>query len=159
MTDQPNENEIELSDEHIELAQFLDDIFKLDQIDPNRIHATECLKMLLEREQDFIGTPLEKSFWNAVSLESFHIAQQKAFKGNLKDVKHFLNQSLEAAQKGVSDEWLSYIRGTKCYFDGDMDGLQKEISKGGMGKDILRRLYIGFKKRRSVNYSEDYSGK
>jgi len=159
MPDQPNNDEVEISDEHSELAQFLDKIFKMDQSDPNRIHATECLKMLLEGQQEFVGTPLEKSFWNSVSLESFHIAQQKAFEGNLKEMKSFLNQSLEAAKKGISDEWLSYVNGTKCYFDGDMEGLQKETSKGGMGKNVLKRLYKGYEKRRSVNYEEDYSDK
>jgi len=158
MVDKSNEIEVELSDEFVPLSKFLDDIFQMDQSDPYHTQAPKCLELLLQKQYEFEGTPLEKFFWNSVSLESFHIAQQKAFEGNLKQVKSFLNQSMEAAKKGVSDEWLSYVKGTKCYFDSDMEGLQKEISKEGMGKDVLKRLYEGYVKRESIDYDEDYSG-
>ncbi len=131
----------------------------MDQSAPNHTeNAFKCLESLLDRQQEFIGISLEVLYWNSISFELFHIAQQKAFMGGYKEAKSFLSQSLEVAFKGISDEWLSYIKGTKCYFDGNLKILQKEISTAGENGVLLMRLFEGYKKRGSVNYTEDYGG-
>lgn len=151
---------VEYSDEFNSLSQFLDEVFQMDQSDPQRSKAPECLKMLLAREKKFFGTPLEKFFWNSVSLESFHIAQSMAVNGDLTDVKSYLTQALESAKKAFSSEWLAYVKGTKCYFDGDIHGLQKEISNSDSEdyRKVLERLLNGYKNRGSIDYNKDYSG-
>ena len=158
MSGKINDLEADYPDELSHLAKFLKDIFKMDQSDPGRSHAPECLQLLLDKKNDFLGTPLEKFFWNSVSLEAFHIAQNEALNKSSDGVKKYLSQSIHAAQKGISDEWFSYVNGTKCYFEGDMNGLRKEISKTkGANMKILTNLLSGYSKRGHVNYSEDYS--
>jgi len=112
--------------------------------------------MLLAREKEFIGTHIEKFFWNSVSLESFHIAQTMALNGNLTDVKIFLLQALEAAKKAFSSEWLVYVKGTKYYFDGDIEGLRQEIPNSGDNRIVLERLLKGLISRGSIDYKKDY---
>ena len=150
----PGQQEIPEQYEH--LVRFLDQVFQKDQSDPQRTNAPACFAMLMERRDEFIGTPLEDAFWNAVSLEAFHTAQNAALIGDNKEAVKNLETAYTASHKGISREWEAYVKSTLCYFKNDTEGLKKEIPNAGESNKILQRLLNGFMARGGINYKEDY---
>jgi hypothetical protein len=149
-------DEQEIPDQYEELSKFLDLVFQKDQSDPQRSNAPICYEMLINRQNEFIGTPLEKAFWNAVSLEAFHMAQSEAMEGHIENTLRNLEIACEASHKGIRKEWEAYVKGTYCYFKDDIEGLKREIPNAGGNKDTLQRLLNGYMARGGINYKEDY---
>lgn len=138
-----------------ELREFLDEILELDQSDSEHSNAETCYNMLLSRQDEFIGSSVEAKYWNAVSFELFHIAQSAAY-NNIDQSRKFFSQSLDAAKKGISYEWLMYVQGTLYYLENNQAGLNQVIDEAGQNKDVLQRLLDGLSKRGEPNYKEDY---
>lgn len=141
-----------------DLRRFLQEVFESDQSDPERKDAPECYAKLKSRERDFIGSPVEDEYWDAVSFEIFHIGQSKALAGDPQGAKSILLEAREAAEKGMSDEWLAYIEGTLEYLDNDKEALKQTMHRVKDNKPVLQRLLTGLEKRGSPNYRMDYSG-
>jgi len=112
--------------------------------------------MLMERRHEFVGTALEKAFWNSVSLEAFHMTQNEAMRDNSGETLIMLEKAYEASQKGLSREWESYVKGTLCYFKNDIEGLKREIPNSGDNQITLRRLLNGLLERGAADYKRDY---
>lgn len=147
---------LEIQERYEGLFKFLNEVFKKDQSDPHHSGALTCYEMLIERQNEFVGTPLENAFWNAVSLEKFHMAQSEADKGNTDNALQHLEIAYEASLKGGSREWEAYVRGTLCYFKNDIEGLEREIPNVGANENTLQRLLNGLRTRGSINYGKDY---
>ncbi len=157
MTEIPDQNDRpESPSKENELRNFLENIYELDQSTPHRDKAEKCYQKLLSRQDEFVGSAIEDEYWNAVSLELFHIGQLEAQNENIEQAKKYFAKSLEAAKKGFSDEWLAYTEGTIHYFDNNQTRLEQTINRANDNKAVLQRFLEGLKKRGEPNYKEDY---
>lgn len=139
-----------------ELRNFLEKIFELDQSTPHRSNAEECYQKLLSKQDEFVGSVIEDEYWNAVSLELFHMGQIEAHNENIEQARNYFEKSLVAAKKGFSDAWLAYIEGTIHYLDNDQAGLEQVMNRADDNVHVLQRFLEGLKKRGVPNYKEDY---
>lgn len=151
----PNNNPESFNKEK-ELRGFLEEIFKLDQSTPQRSNAEECYQRLLSKQDEFVGSTVEDGYWNAVSLELFHMAQIEAHNENIEQDKNYFSKALDAAKKGFSAEWLAYIEGTIYYLKNNQTGLEQVINRADDNAHVLQRFLDGLKKRGAPNYKEDY---
>jgi hypothetical protein len=147
----------EIAAQYGDLANFLEEVFVKDQDDPSHLNnASACYEMLMNRQADFIGTPLEADFWNAVSFEAFHMAQSEALKNNIENTLGKLNIAYDASKRGFSRSWEAYVKGTKYYFENDAEGLKEQIPHAVENSNVLKSLLHGLQSRKTINYSEDY---
>ncbi len=147
----------------VELDHFLDEIDALDQQDPGRKYAPECYARLKAREPEFIGTELEKLYWNAVSFELFHMFQNAALIDSTdENAQRCLEEAQTTAKKGFSKEWLAYIQGVVHYFEGNTSALEAIrddytiLDDSDKNKIALTRLLNGLERRGTPHYREDY---
>lgn len=139
-----------------DLGQFLDEVFRLDQSDPQRTNAQKCHEMLKAREQDFLGSPLESFYWYSVSFELFHIVQHHAFTDQTDSAKTLLTESIAAASKSPEKTWLAYIEGVLCYLENNLEGLKQKVPLAGGNHVTLRKLVLGLEERGFPDYLRDY---
>lgn len=156
MKESCSNNNQELLNKENELRGFLEEIFTLDQSTPHRSNAEECYQRLLSKQDEFVGSAVEDEYWNAVSLELFHMAQIEAHNENVEQSRNYFSRALEAAKKGFSDEWLAYIEGTMYYLDNNQVGLEHVMNQADDNIHVLQRFLDGLKKRGAPNYKEDY---
>lgn len=156
MNESGPKNNTELTSKENELRNFLEVIFKLDQSTPDRSNAEECYQRLFSKQNEFVGSAVEVEYWNAVSLELFHMAQLQAHNENSEQARNYFSKALEAAKKGFSDEWLAYIEGTIYYLDNNQAGLKQVLNRANQNIHVLQRFLVGLKKRGAPNYKEDY---
>lgn len=153
-------SEINQESQENELIDFLEQIFRLDQKTPSRTNASECYKKLKSRERDFIGTEIEKEYWNKLSLELFHLGQTEAIKNQNTQAKEYFLEAQEAAKKGIDDAWLAYIEGTLFYLENNITGIKQTINriadKFPANIRILQSFIKGLKERGYPNYEKDY---
>jgi tetratricopeptide (TPR) repeat protein len=150
------ENNPKLINKEKELRNFLEEIFKLDQSTPQRSNAEKCYERLLSKQDEFVESAVEDEYWNAVSLELFHMAQIEAHDENVGQARDYFQKALEAAKRGFSDEWLAYIAGTIHYLDNNQARLEQVMNRADGNIHVLQRLLEGLKKRGAPNYKEDY---
>lgn len=151
----PNNNS-ELPDKEDYLRDFLEEVFKLDQSTSDRGNAKECYRRLQSKENEFVGSVIEDEYWDAVSLELFHMAQITACDENVDQARDQFLKALEAAKKGSGDEWVAYIEGTIYYLDNNQAGLEQVMSRADGNVHVLQRFLTGLKKRGAPNYKADY---
>ncbi|MBI3618698.1 hypothetical protein HY213_01540 [Candidatus Peregrinibacteria bacterium] len=143
-----------------ELQLFLDEIFQLDQADPERGTAFECYRRLQQRRADFIESALEDAYWNAISLEAFHIAQIEASEGNTAEALRYGDIALRAARKTArlyaQSDWIPYLEATRAYFLVDLHRLQELIAQCGKNRGVVKNLLTGLQERGTPEYRIDY---
>ncbi len=61
---------------------FLTAINDLDQSNSECVYSKDCYEKLKSREQEYIGTILEKKYWDSLSILLTHIAQREAIFDN-----------------------------------------------------------------------------
>ncbi len=128
----------------------------MDQSTPHRTNAAECYQRLLSKQDEFIGTRVEDTYWNAVSLELFHMGQIEAQNENNEQAREHFSKALAAAKKGFSEDWLAYIEGTLHYLDNNQAGLEQVMNRVDLNFDVLQRFLAGLQKRGAPNYKQDY---
>jgi hypothetical protein len=154
-----------------ELGVILKEVFLADQSDIGRSKAPECYKTLLALRSKFAGTKLEPDYFNALSLECFHMGQHKAFADRdvpkaLEQLKYSLNYAQECRHAWVgrnekymeqgADEWSDYVQATITYLEGDVSRLEALQNKCGANQKTAARLFGGLKKFGTPDYSRDY---
>jgi hypothetical protein len=149
-------NNSELPDKEDELRDFLEEVFKLDQSTSDRGNAKECYRRLQSKESEFVGSVIEDAYWNAVSLELFHMAQIAAYDENDDQARDHFLKALDAAKKGSGDEWIAYIEGTIYYLDNNQAGLEQIMNRADGNVHVLQRFLAGLKRRGTPNYKTDY---
>ena len=151
-----NPQEIKLKPE--DLRAFLEKVDSVDQSTLNRIHAESCYRELKARESSFIGSELEEDYYNALSLELMHIAQNNLLdlEGKEKESIALIEEAITAAKKGFSPEWTSYLEGTVFYLKNDPENVKKSISLAEENAPVLQKLYNGLISRGHPDYRLDY---
>lgn len=143
--------------ENKNLLNFLDKMIVLDQTDSMHSRAEECYNQLKMRESEYIGTQMEKKYWEAMSLFLFHTGQFKViWDGDIQKSKQYFLEAYETAKKGSDIWWLAYMEGTCHYLNGDVQWVKWAIKNAWSNAQLLRWFTSGLKKRGAPDYEEDY---
>lgn len=131
-----------------------------DQADGHSL-ARQCLLELRQPQEQFVGSPFEDYYWDAVSREELHIAQAEAQGGNLHIAKEYAELALASAKRAGSDfyaqsDWVEYLEATVAYFSKDLERLRIAVELCKKNRQVAERLLRGIEQNGNVNYVRDY---
>lgn len=150
-----------------ELKEALNEILRTDQSDPGHTKAPECYKKLLQLKDVYVGKRLEPDYYNAMSIEAFHMGQNDAMD---KQTEFLVLRRFEASlryakkaqkswtQTDYAEGWVNYLKLTIAYLKGERRRVEELHERCGYNAETAARLFNGLNKFGKPDYARDYAG-